>query len=495
MIFKSITIDNLFSYHGSKTFNLTHSGESEGNIVVIKGRNGHGKTSFLNSIKLLFGGVTKDLMAGVQRGSSVSQKSFVLGTQDWWGLLNHKASIAGETHCSVSAILLDDDNQEIELTRSWNLQNNDYKDRLIVTTPRKSKIEGEGAQQYLSTILPLDYIPFFFFDAEEVGYLAEANRNQTIEKMEQLLNIRPVDNLRDCLTELRRDLSREALDPQAQTELRKAEHRLDELTLLISELEQEKEYVGIETEESEDKIRQIQQKIRRLRGTGTIESSARLEAEKRQEQDRQAEALSALSAAFEHDAFLCINSQLVQKTIHAAESCASSQSNAASELLTSLKDPLKEIFTTPPYPDSRLTDSQVRFYQKRVLRLLDAYDISPEHDAIFQIDTGRAKRLTHLLAAYQSEQLPSASLGEQLARALRAEKAIIVAEQELQNTSQLSEDNKSQLTQLTYDLEQVQNDLLKKKDRIRELEHDLKNAKRDISPLENKIEASQKKAK
>jgi len=267
MIFKSITINNLFSYHGPNSFDLAHTGGSKGNIVVIKGRNGYGKTSFLNSIKLLFGGVTKDLRAGVQRGNSVTQKNFVLGTQDWWGILNQKARAAGESSCSVSAVLLDDDAQEITLTRSWDLQNNEYEDRLVVFAPRRPRLESKEAQQYLSTILPLDYIPFFFFDAEEVGYLAEANRNQTIEKMEQLLNIRPVDNLRDCLTELRRDLSRQALDSQAQLELRKAEHRLDELRLLISEREQEKERVTAEAEESGDKVRQLQQKIRRLRGT------------------------------------------------------------------------------------------------------------------------------------------------------------------------------------------------------------------------------------
>jgi DNA sulfur modification protein DndD len=170
MIFKSLTITNLFSYHGEVTFDLTAPAGRDGNIVVIMGRNGHGKTSFLNSAKLLFGGVTKELMAGVQRGSPATQKSFVLGHQDWWGILNHKARQNGETRCSVAAVLVDEVNQETKVRRSWDLRNGDYKDRLQVWAPRKSALEDEVAQQYLSRLLPLDYIPFFFFDAEEVGY-------------------------------------------------------------------------------------------------------------------------------------------------------------------------------------------------------------------------------------------------------------------------------------------------------------------------------------
>jgi DNA sulfur modification protein DndD len=66
------------------------------------GRNGLGKTSFLNSIKLLFGGVTKDLTASVQRGSTTQLKSFVLGHKDWWGILNQKAKSEKNMQCSIT---------------------------------------------------------------------------------------------------------------------------------------------------------------------------------------------------------------------------------------------------------------------------------------------------------------------------------------------------------------------------------------------------------
>ena len=55
MIFDRIIIENLFSYYGKQVFDLTGS-TSDKNIALIFGRNGHGKTNFLNSLKLLFCG-------------------------------------------------------------------------------------------------------------------------------------------------------------------------------------------------------------------------------------------------------------------------------------------------------------------------------------------------------------------------------------------------------------------------------------------------------
>lgn len=498
MIFKSITLDNLFSYHGPTRFDLAPAPGDQGNIAVIMGRNGHGKTSFLNSVKLLFGGVTKELREAVQvqRDRGLQEKGFVLGDRDWWGILNHKARAAGDKRCAISAVLLDDNGQEIEVVRSWDLSNSNYRSKLQISAPRKPPLESDVAQQYLSQLLPLDYIPFFFFDAEEVGYLAEANRSQTIEKMELLLNIRPADNLRDSLKEIRSNWSQQALDRNAQLDLMKAENRRNELRMQLDGWLQEKEDVAAEVENIQDDLRQTEQKIGLLRGTGSIESTARLETEKTKESERLAEALSALSAAFEHDAFLRLNAPLAHQAFLAAQGCAASQSNTISELLQSLKDPLKNIFVSPPYPpDSRLTEAQVRFYQARVVKLLDASDVAPEAENLFRMDTGQAQKLANLLTVYQSQRLPEETLREHMERALAADKALVAADSELQSVSQLSEDNKLRLKQLDHDRQRLENTRRDKQDRLRDIENELKTAKREITIQEDLIGQLQGRAK
>ena len=55
MIIERIQLTNLFSYYGPQCFELGQPGPRR-NICLIMGRNGFGKTSLLNALKLLFTG-------------------------------------------------------------------------------------------------------------------------------------------------------------------------------------------------------------------------------------------------------------------------------------------------------------------------------------------------------------------------------------------------------------------------------------------------------
>lgn len=67
MIFERIRLTNLFSYYGEQEINLG-TPEAGRNVCLIRGRNGFGKTSLLNSLKLLFTGVYDEpLRRAVQR--------------------------------------------------------------------------------------------------------------------------------------------------------------------------------------------------------------------------------------------------------------------------------------------------------------------------------------------------------------------------------------------------------------------------------------------
>ncbi|MDD5410444.1 MAG: DNA sulfur modification protein DndD [Methylobacter sp.] len=485
MIFKTITLDNLFSYYGTHVFDLCPEPDGQRNIVIIMGRNGFGKTSFLNSIKLLFGGVTKDLTASAQWGSTTQLKSFVLGHKDWWGILNQKAKSEKNMQCSIKAVLLDSSNQEIHISRYWDLSNDNYSDQLEIKSPRKPLLKGDAAQQYLSELLPLDYIPFFLFNGEDINYLAEANRNQTIEKIELLLNIRPVENIKTVVKELRRECQKNAIDAEAREAHTKAEHRLKERHLHLETLQQIQEEVESDIETHEDALNDIRRKMRNLTGTGSIEKNARLEERKLQLEKQQAEALSRISAAFEHDAFLRLNADLALQAMHVAETSASSKSNEISELIHSLKDELTEVFIKPPYPDTRLTSAQAEFYQKRITKLMDARDIrNDEEEALFVLDTGRARKLVNFFAAYQPEQKPANELFHRLNNAISASQEITDIDDELQAVSQLSDENKADLEKLKYDEESIQNQILKQKVKSEGLKQDQQITKRELTKEE-----------
>ena len=88
MHFKSITINNLFTYEGINTIEFP---ESNGvcNVTLLMGRNGFGKTSFINSVKILFANTSEEIRRTVQRKRTPTPKQFVMGiNNEWWGILN-----------------------------------------------------------------------------------------------------------------------------------------------------------------------------------------------------------------------------------------------------------------------------------------------------------------------------------------------------------------------------------------------------------------------
>jgi DNA sulfur modification protein DndD len=67
------------------------------------GRNGFGKTSLLNSLKLLFTGADYEpLRRAVQRRRMPTVNQYVVGTgDDWWGIMNRRARREGQTNRAV----------------------------------------------------------------------------------------------------------------------------------------------------------------------------------------------------------------------------------------------------------------------------------------------------------------------------------------------------------------------------------------------------------
>ncbi len=128
MNFRTITLHNLFCYYGTCLFDLTPDDKGERNIIIIQGRNGHGKTSLLNSIKLLFGGVTEDLRRSVRqrRRSVFNVRQYVCGYgNEWWGILNHRARMEEENICYIE-IRLETDIGEVVAGRRWDIKDDRY---------------------------------------------------------------------------------------------------------------------------------------------------------------------------------------------------------------------------------------------------------------------------------------------------------------------------------------------------------------------------------
>ena len=117
MLFKSVTITNLFSYYENKHFDLSISSKSKQNIIVLMGRNGGGKTSFINSIKLLFLGTAEEIRRTVQRSRTPTEKQYICGIDnEWAGILNLKAKNENINECGIK-IIWDSEDGEVTAER------------------------------------------------------------------------------------------------------------------------------------------------------------------------------------------------------------------------------------------------------------------------------------------------------------------------------------------------------------------------------------------
>lgn len=491
MFFKSVTINNLFSYYGSCVFDLAPPENSEQNIVIILGRNGDGKTSFLNSVKLLFAGVTEDIRRTVQRKSIPTPKQYICGIDnEWWGIANQQARQEGERilSCSVKAVWETNDG-EVTAERKWTIdyKKNDYQDEIILSTPFLGVLHQEEAEDYLEQCLPQSYMPFFFFDGEEVQEIAEANSNEVIAKMEQLLNIRPLENIQDRLRELIKEWNRNSMSAEKRSELIIQENLQRSKKGDLAVIDQKKQDYEIEFNETEIYLNKIARNLRMLRGSPDQESEIHIKAEIKQKEEQHQQKIQEISDTFQRDAFLTVTPHLVEKALLTTEAIRKQEQGTQLEMLNSLKQELPEIFTRPPYPSPRLENQQVDFYRRRIIKALEYYDVPDNNEALFNLDGNRVRQLSKILSSYQAINKPHKNLQRTFREVYKLTQEIKQLEQQLKDAGDMSTKQRAEFERLLDEEENYKNSLITFQVELRNLETQKKNTSNELTKIDTKI--------
>ena len=133
MYFIDITLTNIFSYFGEKRFEFG-SPTPDSNVVLLTGRKGQGKTSFLYALHLLFLSEQNEDLCRRAVGRLINPNRFLYGERNdnpsWWGVINrrarHDAQRNGtEARCSIAATIQSGGHEgEITLKRSWQFNSN-----------------------------------------------------------------------------------------------------------------------------------------------------------------------------------------------------------------------------------------------------------------------------------------------------------------------------------------------------------------------------------
>ncbi|WP_298496993.1 MULTISPECIES: hypothetical protein [Helicobacter] len=267
MFISKITICNLFAYYGKVEVEFKKCEEK--NLYCIYGNNGFGKTSFIRCAKLLFLGVgikEAEIPNVIQRFAPhiKSVKQLLRGNSSTWaGILNKVATKEGleDFFISFEGILGD---KSFAITRTFINVYGEIEEKLTLSLD-KEILNDEEAQERIGTILPPNLTEFFFFDGEELGELSNNLRKEFQGKIEEILQIKPLDALIKQIQNYKDELIKSEITSKEQQHL--LENKMQDKQRCEKDLSHNKEQIkNIEyfIEDKSIQITQIQKKIEKL---------------------------------------------------------------------------------------------------------------------------------------------------------------------------------------------------------------------------------------
>lgn len=445
MIIRKMHIHNLFSYYGTQTFAFSPP-ENGKNITLISGRNGFGKTSFMESIKLLFLGTDKLLRNNILRGRSLGEKAYVLGTnEEWLGIMNSAARNEGEEECSVR-VIWEEESGTVDAKRSWHLKDRNDFDHKLEVIPSFGQVPKniEDAQNFLHARIPRDIVSFFIYDGEQVQAIAEANCEELQEQIELLFGVDKLDTLSDYIEKNIRKWRREGSPSDAYHRLRILEKELAEYEAKLASATEKLERNIEKTHDLEIEIEKDLNYLQSKQAYVHEHNADLLRRDFENKNEQLQEKISEVARNLPQSIPLLVNPDLIFKAIDILREQLNSESGILTETLRQiLKDLPRDLFnkgfpSTPP-----LIDNQKDFYKTKLNGLLRPYLISSSKDSrLFSLEYARAKRLYQNLEQFIAPKDMLIRYSENLRAVSRLRKEIEKINEKIHDMSSLEKDEK-----------------------------------------------------
>ncbi len=273
MYIKEIELNNFRIYKGKNKIELLP--EENKNIIVISGKNGFGKTTFLMSLVWCLFGKQMEKVDELYEKEIKDKGNY---TKYISNSLNRKAYEEGETEFSVSVTfsgvnIPDITCNEVTIKRSYNIVSNTsdrvevlidgYQNQLIEDLSRENQ---KGEELFIRDfILPIEIAKFFFFDAEKIVSLAEINstnqRRQLSKAYSEVLGIQKYEDLKANLEEKQDDYRKRSAKPEEKEELNQLQTNIENGLLKIEESENLIEELKHERNQKEKESDDIQRRL------------------------------------------------------------------------------------------------------------------------------------------------------------------------------------------------------------------------------------------
>lgn len=206
MTIKQIELNNFRIYKGYNKINL--SVKNDENIVIVSGKNGYGKTTFLMSLVwCMYGRQMSDVDEIYKREieSNGNYKKYIKNS------LNRQAEYEGNTTFSVSvtfanvSTIPDITCDELKITRTYHTEGSKDEELEILIDGMESELAEEVGKEIFirDFIMPKEIAKFFFFDAEKIVSLAEIHTAEQRKELSQayieVLGIKHYQDLKEDL--------------------------------------------------------------------------------------------------------------------------------------------------------------------------------------------------------------------------------------------------------------------------------------------------------
>ena len=345
----------------------------------------------------------------------------------------------------------------------------------------------EDVSLQLSEILPRDFVPFFFFDGEQIRELAEAEEAVTASAIERILNLSFVGELEQGVSEFVRQRKREALPEETQVQIKRAEGEL--ATNQAEKTAADKKYMTLQEDihEDETRKRQLNAEQDELR-TGVSDADRQLLEQRMETLESIRQDLSRkISETLPPEAPFIANLEL---TLHAYKNLETVVSVHTARQLGKLDTLCRELphrlLDEEPHPEIPLDPSQIDHFRKKLQSILNEFStpktVMQMPHYLRALDLANAQSLRDRFLIWARE---GAKRRDSIAIDLRRMRQLTMEtermKEELAKISVASEGHLQRFHEISKEIENLDDDLAAKYEEVGKIEAKISQCESTIS--------------
>lgn len=403
MEISKVTFRNFKQYYGQIEVNFNVSYNQ--NVIVIGGKNGHGKTNFLiGLVWCLYGSNISSVDEIFKQQVKGGYSRFLTKALNWTakqeGLTSFLVEISfNNVELSEGLHLSSNSGTQVTVRREYDTINGDENLSIFIEGKELElmKDDDEKTSFINDYIVPIQAAKFVFFDAEKIADIAELNLSEQgrimNEALGKLLGLDVYENLVGDLEIARKNLKKESATQEIYDQIDSFENKrkinLDKITLLLQDIDSiDDQYYSNQ--------RQISDIEKYLSEHGIIIGEVDLTALLEQKRNLEEQKIDISTVFYDHLEIIpfCISAGKMQELVtqlHNEDQIKISQYENETFIEKSALL-IENLFNKEPFPSEDISLKQKFFYLNKADSLFKQIflDVSSNEDVLFEHDLSKA---------------------------------------------------------------------------------------------------------